>query len=201
MLEKWLAIRGTSLEEYADHLLANGSSDGLEIWAFSHALNLPVTIIMEQTVFSTSVAGADFTQLTFMLVTYSSAYLYTLDDSDSEQAVAPVLVGVREAPVKHKGGCPVTKHEETSTTESSQDTDVDQLLEEEYQVKALLPKLGHAKQWLCPVCWMDISSGLALEHHLKTLHPLLRPYACDICPSKFYNVRELSSHKANVHAR
>ncbi len=145
MLEMWLAVRGISLEEYADHLLANGSSDGLEVWVYSHTLNLPITIIMEQTVFSTSVLGADFTQLTFILASYLSVYLCALDDSDPEQAVALVLDVVKDIPVRNKGGCPVTKHQETSTTESSQDTDMDQLLEEEYQVKALLPKSGHAK--------------------------------------------------------
>ncbi len=45
MIEKWLAIHGLTLANYLAHLRNGGTSDGLELWAFSLATNKLVTII------------------------------------------------------------------------------------------------------------------------------------------------------------
>ncbi len=67
MIEKWLAVRDLDLETYAVHLLSGGSSDGLEVWLASRAMNRLITVIMEDTVISIGVNGPDFLQLTFLL--------------------------------------------------------------------------------------------------------------------------------------
>ncbi len=41
--------------------------------------------------------------------------------------------------------------------------------------------------------------GLALYHHLCQVHPMECPYQCDSCEGMYNNLRELSSHKSNVH--
>ncbi len=75
MVEKWLAIRGLDLESYVQHLAEGGTSDSLELWAASRAMNHPITVVMESNVFSMALEGPDFAQLTFILDSYSTTFL------------------------------------------------------------------------------------------------------------------------------
>ncbi len=50
MIEKWLAVQGISLQDYLQILGRNGSSDGLEVWAASMALNQQVNVVMSDTI-------------------------------------------------------------------------------------------------------------------------------------------------------
>ncbi len=67
MIEKWLAVRGISLQEYLEILGGNGSSDGLEIWAASMAMNQPVNVVMLDMIWSTAHEGLDFAYPTILL--------------------------------------------------------------------------------------------------------------------------------------
>ncbi len=75
MLEKWLAVRGLDLGSYVQHLADGGTSDGLELWAASRAMNCPITVVMESNVFSTALDCPDFGQLTFMLDSYFTTFM------------------------------------------------------------------------------------------------------------------------------
>ncbi len=71
------------LETYAVHLMSGGTSDGLELWCFSQAIDQPVTVIMEQTVISTAAEGIDLLQIMIMLSSYTSGYLCVQVKSDA----------------------------------------------------------------------------------------------------------------------
>lgn len=60
------------------------------------------------------------------------------------------------------------------------------------------PRLGKSWLQLCPVCQAECSSGLALDRHLKSLHPLSWCFSCTDCDVVFNNLWEVTSHKANV---
>ncbi len=52
---------------------------------------------------------------------------------------------------------------------------------------------------MCPICSEEIFSGLALIHHLKYFHKGVKPHKCELCDSAFNNLKDKSSHTANVH--
>ena len=82
MVEKWLAVWGLTLVDYLQHLQGKGTSDGLELWAFSLATDKPVTVVQESLVWSTSLQGADFQQLTVLMTTYNAGCLCHLEEED-----------------------------------------------------------------------------------------------------------------------
>ncbi len=106
-----------------------------------------------------------------------------------------------------QGGCPIVALSVDDGSGSSQsarhasDTDTDgdyQFSSEVHDLK--LPDCpGVAKTHICPVCSEEIFSGLALIRHLKNCHKGVKPYKCKLCDSAFNNLKEKSSHKANVY--
>ena len=46
---------------------------------------------------------------------------------------------------------------------------------------------------------MDLPSRMALYRHLRSVHPHDRPYKCHDCRAHYNNLKELSSHRSNVH--
>ena len=63
----------------------------------------------------------------------------------------------------------------------------------------LIPHAGTAIPQVCPVCVLNVSSGMALYHHLKAQHPNDYLYTCHDCSNSYNNLKELSSHWSNVH--
>ena len=59
--------------------------------------------------------------------------------------------------------------------------------------------LGQAVQRDCLVCKLHLESGMALFRHLCSVHPEDWPYQCSQCLHSFNNLKELSSHKSNIH--
>ncbi len=58
---------------------------------------------------------------------------------------------------------------------------------------------GKAIPCVCPVCSVDLPSGMALYCHLRSTHPHEKLYQCHDCGAKHNNLKELSSHHSNVH--
>ena len=80
------------------------------------------------------------------------------------------------------------------------DTDPNELLEDLTDVvRSPPPMCGKAKVHWCPVCQQEVSSSVALERHLHSLHPLSREFACLEYTTSFNTQCEVSSHKVNVH--
>ncbi len=84
-------------------------------------------------------------------------------------------------------------------TQDHVDADPDTLLVAEEEAHPPLTHKGEAIPRICPVCQMDLPSGMALFHHLWAQHPMDRPYSCDTCGHTFNNLKELSSHRSNMH--
>ncbi len=53
MVEKWIVIRGMNLQVYLDLLTTGVSVDGLELWVASLAMNTLISVIMEDSIWST----------------------------------------------------------------------------------------------------------------------------------------------------
>ena len=89
----------------------------------------------------------------------------------------------------------------SQSTCRASDTDTD--IEFQFLSHICDPKLpcslGVAKTRVCLVCLDEIFSGLALIQHLKQFHKGVWPYKCESCDSAFNNLKEMSSHRANVH--
>ncbi len=74
-------------------------------------------------------------------------------------------------------------------------------MEQENVANLRIPVSGKPRPRLCLVCEERLVSGLALERHLKSRHPLSRTYVCGSCDSSFNNSRELASYCSNMHSR
>ena len=86
------------------------------------------------------------------------------------------------------------------TDQDTDEMDVECLMETKVLTpKRRIPRSGVPKVCDCPVCQLQLPSGLALKRHLRSLHPLSHCFSCEHCGSKFNNLREVTSHKANVH--
>ncbi len=97
----------------------------------------------------------------------------------------------------------MTRAQDTDLSEGETSTDeinVEDLMELKIPTpKKKIPHSGVPKALVCPVCQLQLPSGLALERHLKSLHPLLCCFLCECCEVRFHNPREVTSHRANVH--
>ncbi len=156
---------------------------------------------MENTVFSTSVLGADFTHLTFLLSKFTHGFLCAQDNAQDFGTSSPAIFLPK--PVKAVGHPVVQEvpHLPSLNSDSDSDsdsTDPDQLFEDDH-VNPIVPDLGCSKVRVCPVCRDSCVSGLALERHLHSIHPISQSYTCAKCTLSFNNDHELSSHVANVH--
>ncbi len=49
------------------------------------------------------------------------------------------------------------------------------------------------------MCALNVSSGMALYHHLKAQHLNDHLYTCHDCSNSYNNLKELSLHQSNVH--
>ncbi len=67
-------------------------------------------------------------------------------------------------------------------------TDVKEHMEVDNVARPVPPRTGKSHPRLCPVCHGECVSGLALEHHLKSLHPLSRCFSCSDCDASFNNI-------------
>ncbi len=106
MIEKWLMVCGLSLDEYFKILGDGGSSDGLEVWVTSLALDKAVNFVMEDSVWWTSVTGVDFKYPTFLLASYDELIPCAQQEDDLEEQGACVPARPDAVPVlsRNKGG-------------------------------------------------------------------------------------------------
>ncbi len=186
MMEKWLAVHDLDLETYAVHLTSGGTSDGLEVWLTSRAMNRPIMVIMEDTVISTGSASPDFTQLTFLLSHYTHGFLCIQETMEPETMSLLMPAKVQQCAL---GGHPMVKEVlHLPSPDQGSETDPNELLDEGKKEPHPIHKSGKSKECLCPICQQRLASGLALEWHLKLLHLLLRPYDCMDCDSQFNNL-------------
>ena len=210
MIEKWLAVRELTLSDYLDHLCGGCvASDGCEVWCFSLATDRPVNIIQESEVWSTAKEGIDFQHTMILMTSYTDGFLcISEDDAESilPQPVAILPLVVQLSLVKSIGR-PVILPCESSSDSGLQDdssqisTDPSDHMDQEVGVHLPPPVIRCAIPCTCLVCGDMVSSGLGLERHMKSLHPLHKPYDCDQCGAVFNNKHELGSHQANLHKR
>ncbi len=106
----------------------------------------------------------------------------------------------------HKGRKLMSLHISSSDSDSDLDTDTshtstdpNEHMEVETGVRNPPPISGRAILRTCLVCDEMVHSGLALERHMKSRHPLQHPYNYLKCDGSFNNLRELSSHNVNQH--
>ncbi len=72
-VRKWTAARGLSIKDYLEHLHAEGTADGLEVWLASLAAIAPVNIVQEDHVWGSWRDGIDFSQPTCVDRIWSSS--------------------------------------------------------------------------------------------------------------------------------
>ena len=80
-----------------------------------------------------------------------------------------------------------------------EDTDPDTLLVEEVMPAVPIVSSGQLILRKCPVCDIQLVSGIVLYRHLHRQHPMDKLYICDDCTHSFNNLKELSSHCSRVH--
>ncbi len=83
--------------------------------------------------------------------------------------------------------------------ENMEETDPDDFLEVDAVVHTPGMPTGIPRLWSCPVCSEQLHSGLALEWHLHSLHPLSKCFTCEFRNASFNTAHQTSSHVANVH--
>ncbi len=94
MIEKWLVVRGLTLADYLHHLREGSTSDGCELWCFLLAMNRPVTIVQEKSIWSMSHDGVDFAQCVILMILYTDGFLCCPDDQEEvAMSGVPVLAG------------------------------------------------------------------------------------------------------------
>ena len=114
-----------------------------------------MTVIMEDTVFSTGVEGVDFMQMIILLSCYTHGFHCVQDTApESQEGATPVTMDLSHP--KHKlGGHPMVQVEEQlSSTDLSGDTDPDQLYNDNPEIPHMLTS-GCSKVHLCPVCQQE----------------------------------------------
>ncbi len=203
MIEKWLAVHGLSIQDYSVHLMANGSSDGLELWMASMVMNIPINMVMEDSVWTTARDGVELAYTSLLLTSYNDAILcceVPNQDLSHEGAAAPPLQSPLSIPRQHRGRPLISIPEYPEQQDSSHsNTDPIELLDADLVTWAPIPNPGVAIPRKCPVCGCELISGMALYHHLRDRHPDSRTYQCSICSAAFNNLKERSSHVSNVY--
>lgn len=195
MIEKWLAVCGLTIADYLGHLRSGGTSDGCELWCFCLAMNWPINVIQEKTIWSTACDGVDFMHPIIFMTSYTDGFLCKLEDDCSEniplgnsnvmrdKSTSSLKIGNTQK----LRGCQKVEPVETPLdcdidTESMQSsTDPGEHMEQEDGTRVPLPVSGHTKPHCCLVCGEMLGSGLALECHMKSLYPLQWPYTCSKC--------------------
>ena len=198
MIEKWLAVCRLTLGDYIQHLRDGGTSDDLELWLSSWAMQCPVNVFLRDAAWSTSLEGLDFSNPSIMLTSYSDGFWC---GGASEDPSPVVLSSEPSAELTvQKGGHPcVAKEEHSASGSTAEETDPDDFLEVDAVVCTPDMPTGIPRLHLCLVCSEQLHSGLALEQHLCSLHPLSKCFTCEFCEASFNTACQTSSHVANVH--
>ncbi len=145
MIEKWIAVRGMNLQEYLDMLSTGASVDGLELWAASMAMNILISVIMEDSIWSTDRAGVDLEGRCFILASYTDFVPCALD-RDAENVVEELAAAAppMTEPFVRCVGHPLMSIPEYPDLPDSEkdDTDPDTLLVEEVTPTVLMVSTG-----------------------------------------------------------
>ncbi len=162
MIEKWLAVHGLTLGDYIQHLRDSGTSDGLELWLSSWAMQCPVNVFLRDMAWSTSMEGLDFSNPSIMLTLYSDGF-WCGEASEDPSHVVLSSEPSAELTVQ-KGGCPcVTEEEHSASGSTVEETDLDDFLEVDAVVHTPEIPTGIPRLHSCLVCSEQLHSGLALE--------------------------------------
>ena len=156
-------------------------------------------VIMEDVVFLTLVDGSNFEQITLMLALYHTGFLCQPEVQDQvADDIAPQETPGSVEPKGVKKSCrrpitvPMDLHNSDSVSVDTQSmgttTDIEEHIEVDNVARPVPPRTGKSHPRLCPVCHGECVSGLALEHHLKSLHPLSRCFSCSDCDASFNNI-------------
>ena len=188
------------MEEYVALMAQGGEVDGLEVWVASMALEHPLNVIFESAVWSTSADGFDTTYQSLLMMSHYTVVLCehapdpveqtAFGDEDEDMSHLGAA-----APVKRKGR-PVTMTPEypNRCDLDSSTTNTEQLFEVATISRPPIPHAGKVIPCQCPVCAADLSSGVALYHHLQSEHLSEKPYMCCDCGGVYNNLKDLSSH-------
>ncbi len=208
IIGNWLALHGLTVDDNCDHLLTGGPADGLEIWTASQAMAQSFNIVFETVMWGTAHNGVDFIY-PIMLLTSNSKGMWCVP-KDQEQPMLVVTADPTAATTdtlpdvvistRPKMGCPTVHDSPVQIWNSSEDsTDPDELFSEEISANVPVKLSGIPRPCTCPICSDQLSSGLALERHLKQMHPLSHCFKYNSCEATFNNLHKVSSHRSNVH--
>ncbi len=134
MIVKWIVIRGMNLQEYLDLLSTGTSVDGLKLWVASMAMNIPISIIMEDSIWSTDWARVNLEGKCYILANYWFCSLCNGQRSWDcwRGACCSSPSPITEPFVKHVGHPLMSILEYPDLLDSEkEDTDLDTLLVEE----------------------------------------------------------------------
>ena len=85
----WLSSCGLIIDEYCQHLLEDGISDGLKVWLLCLAANVQINILQDH-MWGSSQQGVDFAFLTFVLTSYGFAVpCLPKDDNMEAESMLP----------------------------------------------------------------------------------------------------------------
>ena len=73
-VHKCITMHGLSIDDYIAHLVEDGMANGLEVWLVGVAVNTPVNIVQEDTVWSSARSGLDFSFHTLVLTSFGMGY-------------------------------------------------------------------------------------------------------------------------------
>ncbi len=125
------------------------------------------------------------------MTTYTQGRLCVLGDGQDGQEASAGAEPRVDAPQDYsKRGRPVLSEKSSPSSSDTQDedsdsTDPDDLMDLSVKTEPSLLASSASKPRVCPVCNENLASGLALERHLQSLHPLSRMYGCYLCRSSF----------------
>ncbi len=167
------------------------------MWIASLALGKPLNIIFESVVWSTAGDEFDHTYPLLLLTSHEEVILCEQELQEDVQDLSHLGVAVPPQASRRRG-CPAASIPEYQCQPDLDhtNTDPEELLEVQNMasVRMPIPHAGTAIPQVCPVHALNVSSGIALYHHLKAQHPNDHPYTCNDCNNSYNNLKELSSH-------
>ncbi len=153
-------------------------------------------------VWSTATEGFDYLYPSLLLTSHAITVLCEeelQEEEDISHLGAAALLHVQSH--SRQKGCllvPIPEYPYQIDSDKT-DTDPEDLMLAETCARQPIPHAGQAILRKCPVCDVHLVLGMALFRHLHQVHPHDRPYHCKDCASSYNNLKELSSHRLNVH--
>ena len=172
------------------------------------ALGQPLNIIFDNSVWVTAKDGFDYSYILLLLTSHCTAVLCECVPDEDQQDDDLSHLDAAPPAVSTSGSTQIRtiRHPKMSILEypkrldsSHSDMDPDEFIEAGEVSHPPITNVGKAIPYECPVCSIDLLSGMALYYYLHSTHPHEKPYQCHNCGAKHNNLKELSSHHSNVH--